>query len=217
MRAELNKRRKREKNMQYTVAINEKKKEIRVVLDGYEGVAKCCPTDRFDLQTGIELALERARVAKANAEKEKAVATAPKSITVAEAIAVLEKYVGGHVAIIGGGKGMSESQKAELRRYADMYAPLPTAPTTSHRGCRCECSNPEIYEEAYNTGYEEGYDEGFERGCEITKDEYDIEDEDYDEDIEDEDIECSCECNGKCNGVITGAMIMALVEKVLKE
>jgi hypothetical protein len=190
--------------MKYTVAINEKKKEIRVILDGYEGVAKCCPTDRFDLQTGIELALERARVAKANAEKEKA--TAPKSISVADAIAVLEKYVGSHVAIIGGGEEMSESQKAELRRYADMYAPLPT-PTTAHRGCRCECSNPEIYEEAYNSGYEDGYDEGFEKGCEITKDEYDI---------EDEDTECSCECHGKCDGVITGAMIKELIDKIMK-
>ena len=184
--------------MQYTVAINEKKKEIRVVLDGYEGVAKCCPTDRFDLQTGIELALERARVAKANAEKEKAVATAPKSITVAEAIAVLEKYVGGHVAIIGGGKGMSESQKAELRRYADMYAPI-------------ECPH---CKEQYDKGYNKGYDEGYADCC--TDYGEDIEDEDYDED-EDEDIECSCECNDKCDGVITGAMIMALIVKVLKE
>ena len=161
--------------MNYTVIVNEKKKEIIVMLDGYKGVAKCCPTDNFNLGTGIELALERARVAKAEAEKPK-VETKP-DMSVSEAIKVLEKYVGGHIAIIGGGENISESQKAELRRYADMYAPLPT-PTTAHRGCRCECSNPEIYEEAYNTGYEEGYDEGFERGCEITKDEYDVEEED---------------------------------------
>ena len=183
--------------MNYTVAINEKKKEIRVILDGYEGVAKCCPTDRFDLQTGIELALERARVAKANAEKEKA--TAPKSISVADAIAVLEKYVGGHVAIIGGGEGMSESQKAELRRYADMYAPI-------------ECPH---CKEQYDKGYGEGYDEGYD-ACRA---EYDDSDEIEDEVIEDENenSECSCECHGKCDGVITGAMIMALIEKVLKE
>ena len=83
--------------MKYTVAINEKKKEIRVILDGYEGVAKCCPTDRFDLQTGIELALERAKVAKANANKPKPTAKP----TVAEAKAILEEYVGDHISIIG--------------------------------------------------------------------------------------------------------------------
>lgn len=186
--------------MKYTVAINEKKRTVTVILDGYEGVAKCCPTDRFDIQTGIELALERARVAKANAEKEKAVVTTPKSISVAEAIAVLEKYVGGHVAIIGGGKEMSESQKAELRRYADMLAPT-------------ECPH---CEEQYDKGYDKGYDEGYE-DCRAEYDDYDEDDED--DDIEDEEIEteCPCKCDGKCDGVITGAMVMALIEKVLKE
>ena len=125
--------------MKYTVAINEKKKEIRVILDGYEGVAKCCPTDRFDLQTGIELALERARVAKANANKPKPTAKP----TVAEAKAILEEYVGDHIAIIGKGASLSENQKRELRKYADMYAPSPS----------CE----DKYEEEYDKGYHAGY------------------------------------------------------------
>ena len=54
--------------MKYTVTINEKSKTITVNLNGYEGVSKCCATDTFNLQTGIELALERAKMAKANAE-----------------------------------------------------------------------------------------------------------------------------------------------------
>lgn len=131
--------------MKYTVAINEKKKEIRVILDGYEGVAKCCPTDRFDLQTGIELALERAKVAKANANKPKP--TAKPSVD--EAKAILEEYVGDHIAVIGKGKTLSENQKRELRKYADMYAPSPS----------CEC------EDRYDEGYADGYDDGYTDGC----------------------------------------------------
>ena len=41
-----------------------------------------------------------------------------------EAIKVLEDYVGDHIAIIGGGKSMSENQKAELRHYAKVLAPI---------------------------------------------------------------------------------------------
>ena len=104
--------------MNYTVSVNESKKEIVVMLDGYKGVAKCCPTDNFNLGTGIELALERAKVAKANAEKPKP------TVSVAEAIKVLENYVGDHIAIIGGGDYMSDKQKVELRAYADRLAPI---------------------------------------------------------------------------------------------
>ena len=121
--------------MNYTVSVNESKKEIKVMLDGYEGVAKCCPTDNFNLGTGIELALERAKVAKANANKPKP------TVSVSEAIKVLEKYGGDHIAIIGSGTKLSDSQKAELRRYADMYAPID------------ECDR---YEEGYADGYAEG-------------------------------------------------------------
>jgi hypothetical protein len=135
------------KNMNYTVAVNEAKKEIQVVLDGYVGVARCCPTDNFNLGTGIELALERAKVAKANANKPKPTAKP----TVAEAKAILEEYVGDHIAIIGKGKTLSENQKRELRRWADTLAPLP--------------SRKDRYDEGYDKGYADGYDEGYADGC----------------------------------------------------
>jgi flagellar biosynthesis/type III secretory pathway protein FliH len=128
--------------MNYTVAVNEAKKEIKVMLDGYEGIARCCPTDNFNLSTGIELALERAKVAKANANKPKPTAKP----TIAEAIKIVEEYVGDHIAIVGKGASLSENQKRELRKYADMYAP-------------CECKD------RYDEGYADGYDEGYADGC----------------------------------------------------
>ena len=179
--------------MNYTVAVNEAKKEIKVMLDGYEGIARCCPTDNFNLGTGIELALERAKVAKANANKPKPTAKP----TIAEARAILEEYVGDHIAIIGKGKTLSENQKRELRKYADMYAPI-------------ECPH---CKEQYDKGYHKGYAEGYEDYLSECAD-----DEDYDEyEDEDENTECSCECHGKCEGVVTGAMIKALIEKIMKE
>ena len=177
--------------MNYTVTVNEAKKEIKVMLDGYEGVAKCCPTDNFNLGTGIELALERAKVAKANANKPKP-ATKP---SVAEAIAILEEHIGDHTVVIGKGETLSENQKRELRRWVDILAPLP--------------SRKDRYDEGYDKGYADGYDEG------VSDTLADLEDEDYDE-CEDKDTECSCECDSKCDGVITGAMIMALIEKTMK-
>ena len=133
--------------MNYTVAVNEAKKEIKVVLDGYEGVAKCCPTDNFNLGTGIELALERAKVAKASANKPKP--------DIAEAIKMIEEYVGDHIAIVGKGVSLSENQKRELRKYADMYAP------------EDEC-----------TSYEEGYADGYDKGVKDTLDDLEREDKD---------------------------------------
>lgn len=129
--------------MKYTVEVNEK--SVAVTLDGYKGVAKCCESDTFNLQTGIELALERAKVAKAEANKPKSTAKP----TVAEARAVLEEYVGDHIAIVGRGASLSENQKRELRKYADMYAPSPS----------CEC------EDRYDEGYADGYDDGYTDGC----------------------------------------------------
>lgn len=166
--------------MNYTVAVNEAKKEIKVMLDGYEGIARCCPTDNFNLGTGIELALERAKVAKANANKPKPTAKP----TVAEAKAILEEYVGDHIAIIGKGKTLSENQKRELRKYADMYAPSPS----------CE----DKYEEEYDKGYHAGYTDAL---AEIGEDEDEY--EDYDEDDHEDDYEecepnCGCHNNGGC-------------------
>ena len=138
--------------MNYTVTVNEAKKEIKVMLDGYEGVAKCCPTDNFNLGTGIELALERARVAKADANKPKT------EMSVSEAIKVLENYVGNHIAIIGGGDHMSESQNAELRAYADRLAPVDKCCDC----CDCDCCD-----------YDEDEDEIVEDEDEIVEDELD--------------------------------------------
>jgi hypothetical protein len=181
--------------MNYTVTVNEAKKEIKVTLDGYEGIARCCPTDNFNLGTGIELALERAKVAKAEANKPKPAAKP----TVAEARAILEEYVGDHTAIIGKGKTLSDRQKKELWDWAMTLAPE-YAPSRS-----CEC------EDRYEEGYADGYDEG------VRDTLADLEDEDYDE-CEDEEDECECQCNGKCQceGAVTGAMIKALIEMAMK-
>ena len=170
--------------MNYTVIVNEKKKEIRVMLDGYEGVAKCCPTDNFNLGTGIELALERAKVAKAEAEKPKV--EAKPDMSVATAIKVLEKYAGGHIIIIGGGENISESQKMELRRYADIYAPTD------------ECDR-----------YEEGYADGYAEGTKDTLAELECDcDECCDE-------ECECDCHTDEEVKKLAKVIIKLIEGVM--
>jgi hypothetical protein len=69
-----------------------------------------------------------------------------KSMEIAEAKAILEEYVGDHIAVIGKGKTLSENQKRELRRWADVLAPLPS----------CKCKG----------GYDEGYADGYDDGCE---------------------------------------------------
>lgn len=171
--------------MNYTVIVNEKKKEIRVMLDGYEGIARCCPTDNFNLGTGIELALERAKVAKAEAEKPKV--EAKPDMSVATAIKVLEKYVGGHIAIIGGGENMSEKQKAELRMYADSLAP------------EDKCSS-----------YEEGYADGYDEGVKDTL--ADLEDEC---DCEDCDEKCECDCHNDEEVKKLAKVIIKLIEGVM--
>lgn len=151
--------------MKYTVSINEKSRSITVTLaDGTKGVARCNPCDRFDINTGIELALERAKVA----SKAK---TAPAKPTITEAIKVVEEYVGDHIAIVGRGASLSENQKRELRKYADMYAPSPS------RGDR------------YNEGYAKGYDDGYADAC----DECECED-----DYEECEPNCGCHDNGGC-------------------
>ena len=48
-----------------------------------------------------------------------------------------------NIAIIGGGTKLSDSQKMELRRYADMYAPI-------------DEDEDDRYEEGYADGYAEG-------------------------------------------------------------
>jgi hypothetical protein len=166
--------------MNYTVSVNESNKEIKVMLDGYEGVAKCCPTDNFNLGTGIELALERAKVAKANANKPKP------TMSVSEAIKVLEEYAGGHIIVIGGGDHISESQKEELRRYADMCAPT----------------------DEYDR-YEEGYADGYAEGTKDTLAELECDcDEDCDE-------KCECDCHNDEEVKKLAKVIIKLIEGVM--
>jgi hypothetical protein len=171
--------------MKYTVTINEKSKTVTVNLNGYEGVAKCCDTDTFNLQTGIELALERARQA-----QEKANAKPAKKMSVAEARAVLEDYVGDHIAVIGKGKSLSDKQKRELWNAAHSLAPE-LAP--DYKGgcncCGCDCDDDpcddcdlvysedemkriksDAYDEGYADGHSDGYDEGTAEANEIDED-----------------------------------------------
>ena len=150
--------------MKYTVTINEKSKSITVDLDGYKGTAKCCPTDSFNITTGIELALERAKVAKANAEKPKVTV---KPMTVMELVKALEKALPkGQVVLVGNGKGLTAEQKRWLHNLTDCRG-----------GCSCkgECYTDEDIEDikadAYDEGYEDGkndaddrYDEGYDDG-----------------------------------------------------
>jgi hypothetical protein len=145
--------------MKYTVSVNEKSKVITVTLaDGTVGTAKCCDTDQFNLATGIELALERAKVAKANAEKPKVT----KSGDVMELVKALEKALPkGQMVLVGNGDGLTEAQKAWLHSLTDCKG-----------GCSCkypcdkDCEECEYEytqadmdiaaEDAYNEGYADG-------------------------------------------------------------
>lgn len=143
--------------MKYTVNIDAEKRTVTVNYKGSIGVAKCCPTDTFDLTTGVELALERARVAHKNANTK---ATQP---TVMELVRALEKALPkGEMVVVGNGKEMTEAQKAWLRSLVG--------------GCQChEVDEDAISQEAYDDGYNDGYrdaqyeyeeaaDEAYERG-----------------------------------------------------
>lgn len=127
--------------MKYTVTINEKTRSVTVTLpDGSKGVARCCPTDRFDLTVGTELALERARVAS------KAKTATPKSVM--ELVRELEKALPeGHMVVVGNGKEMT----AEQKKWLATLAGVSTKPSCScHEG---DCD----YDEGYSDGYEDGY------------------------------------------------------------
>ena len=151
--------------MKYTVSINEKKRTVTVNLDGYEGVARCCPTDCFNVQTGVELALERAKVAKANAENAKKCAekTAPVG-SMANRMSVdmlakqLEKTLpmGSIVVAVGGGDMcLSDEGKKWLAKLAGKCV------------CNCDCHEgytEDEMEDARREAYEEGYDKGYDAG-----------------------------------------------------
>ena len=153
--------------MKYNVAINEKSKTITVTLaDGTVGIAKCCPTDRFDIGTGIELALERAKVAK----KEKSKPT-PSPMSVMELVKALEKALPkGQMVLVGNGDELTKSQKDWLRSLAGGCS------------CKCKCDNGDYYTEdeiediktaAYDDGYDDGYDAGYTKGEEDYSGAYD--------------------------------------------
>ena len=159
--------------MKYSVSINEKKRTITVTLaDGSKGVARCCPTDNFNIQTGVELALERAKTAKT-----------AKPTSVIEMVKALEAALPeGQMVLVGKSEKMTEAQKEWLRSIVG--------------GCSCDCHNDseeegnyyteeeietikyEAYDEGYEEGKSDGYDNGYDDGCEETKCEYhDIEEQ----------------------------------------
>jgi hypothetical protein len=162
--------------MKYTVSVNEKSKVITVTLpDGTIGTAKCCENDSFNLATGIELALERAKVAKANAEKP-AVA---KSGDVMELVKALEKALPkGQMALVGNGEGLTEAQKRWLHSLTDCKGGCSCKYPCEKDDCEeCEYQYTEAdmdreIEDAYGEGYADGeahkeaeiaeaYDEGY--------------------------------------------------------
>ena len=188
--------------MNYTVSVNESKRTIEVVLEGkYKGVAKCCKSDNYNLQTGLELALERAKVAKANAEMPKV--KSAEDMSVRELAAIIERKLRrGEVVVIGEGRVPSASQKAVLHSYTD---------------CKGGITKEEL-DEKVNSAYDEGYADGYADAV----DEYD---EDYDEDCDCDDEDCDCGCSCECNktyggvvvisgsgGSISGAMLRKMIE-----
>ena len=190
--------------MNYTVTVNESKRTIEVLLEGkYKGVAKCCKSDSYNLQTGLELALERARVEKANAEKPK-VKTA-EDMSVRELAAIIERKLRrGEVVVIGEGKVPSASQKAVLHSYTD---------------CKGGISKEEL-DEKVNSAYDEGYADGYADAVDEYDEDCDCDDEDS-ECNEDCDCGCSCECHKSYGGVVVisgsggsigGAMLRKMIE-----
>ena len=147
--------------MKYSVNVNEKSKVITVTLpDGTTGTAKCCDTDNFNLTTGIELALERAKVAKANKEKP----TTP--TTVMELVKALEKALPkGQMVVVGNADRLTDAHK----RY------LATLAGVSHCTAK-DCDG------VYSQGYEDGYADG----CADTLAECDCDCEDCECECEDE-------------------------------
>ena len=134
--------------MKYTVEVNPSKRTVSVMLDGYKGTARCCPTDTFDLTVGTELALERAKVAKANAEKAKA-ATKPKSVR--ELVVELEKALPkGQMVVVGNGKKMTAEQKKWLATLAGVSIK-----------CNCPCCDCNEDDGDYKSGYDDGYADGY--------------------------------------------------------
>ena len=138
--------------MKYSVSINEANRTITVTLsDGTKGMAKCCPTDKFDINTGIELALERAKVAQ-KSKAGKVIANLGKNYSVETLVKILEAALpAGQMVLVGHGDKMTEAQKDWLRSIVG--------------GCSCDCEEHEkAMEDAYDEGYAQGYEEGLAEG-----------------------------------------------------
>lgn len=159
--------------MKYTVSINEKKQTITVTLaDGTQGVAKCCPTDKFDIGTGIELALERAKVAQADRNKP---SPSPSPMSVMELVKALEKALPkGKMVVVGNGVEMTDRQKAWLHSLTDCK-------------CSCDCCGDcervytqEEYDDAVSDAYEEGHSAGYDAGYADALDEVQMNEDDID-------------------------------------
>ena len=165
--------------MKYQVTINEQSKSITVNLDGYIGVAKCCPTDSFNITTGIELALERAKVAKKNAEaKMAAKATPPKQMGVMELVKALEKALPkGQMVVVGNGERLTENNKAQLLALSGHKC----QPSRCH--CDGDCYTDDEIEDIKTAAYDEGYDDGYADGEQETVDEWGEADEDTKEQL----------------------------------
>ena len=177
--------------MKYTVSINEAKRSITVTLaDGTKGTARCCPTDHFNINTGIELALERAKVAKANAEKAKAEKTKevkPSPMATQMTVTMLAKQLekvlpnGQIIVAVGGGDHcLTEQGREWLASIAGVSA-------------KCDCKCHKADDEAYGKGYEEGYAKGYSEGREKGYDEG--HEDGYDEGYYDGHDEAEAECD----------------------
>lgn len=147
--------------MKYTVSINEKKQAITVTLaDGTQGVAKCSPTDKFDIGTGVELALERAKVAQANRNKPSPSPIASQ-MSVMMLVKELEKALPkGEMVIVGNGVEMTDRQKAWLHSLTDCKCSCKCS-------CDCDCEkvySEEEYDDAVSDAYEEGHSAGYDAG-----------------------------------------------------
>lgn len=138
--------------MKYTVTINEKSRSITVTLaDGTKGVARCNPSDRFDINTGVELALERAKNAKKETEAKKNATATQMSVTMLAK--QLEKVLPkGHivVAVGGGDECLTEQGKKWLATLAGVSTK-----------CHCPCCDCDEDDGDYDSGYDDGYADGY--------------------------------------------------------
>lgn len=132
--------------MKYTVTIDADKRTVTVNYKGSIGVAKCCPTDTFDLTTGVELALERARVAYKNANTK---ATRP---SVMELVHALEQALPkGEVVVVGNGEGLTSAHKRWLHSLTDCKGDYDAGYAAGYAKCVQEYEEVEESLEEYET------------------------------------------------------------------